>query len=131
MTTIIRRKRTSRTQIGSYRRHELLTGRIVYPVQGYSGYGDGVGTDLTAFISNEMRADWEANRDELTEFWRSGKTTADVFPDSLPWFVCLWRRRLAAMGGGAVRWLRLRKQSLQCFDLLDRVPAQKTHLFAV
>jgi len=41
---------------------------------------------LTAFISNEMRADWEeANRDELMEFWRSGKTTADVFPDSLPW----------------------------------------------
>jgi hypothetical protein len=23
--------------------------------------------------------------DELMEFWQSGKTMADVFPDSLPW----------------------------------------------
>jgi hypothetical protein len=30
-------------------------------------------------------ADWAANRDELMAFWRSGKTTADVFPDTLPW----------------------------------------------
>jgi hypothetical protein len=63
----------------------LLTGRIEYQVQGYSGYG--IGTDQTAFISDDMRNDWAANRDEL--FWRSGKTTADVFPDALPWlFVC-------------------------------------------
>jgi hypothetical protein len=41
--------------------------------------------DLTAFITDGMRADWEVNRDELTEFWRSGKTEADVFPDALPW----------------------------------------------
>lgn len=33
LTTVIRRKRASRMQIGPYRRHELLTGRIVYPVQ--------------------------------------------------------------------------------------------------
>jgi hypothetical protein len=72
-------------QIGPYRRHELLTGRIVYPVQGYTGDGDGVGTDLTAFISDGMRADWASNRAELMAFWQSGKTTADVFPDSLPW----------------------------------------------
>jgi hypothetical protein len=26
----------------------------------YSGYGDGIGTDLTAFITDGMRADWEA-----------------------------------------------------------------------
>jgi hypothetical protein len=84
MTTIIRRKRTSRMQLGPYRRHELLTGRIVYPVQGYAGYGDGIGTDLTAFISDQMRADWEANRAELEAFWRSGKPEAAVFPDALP-----------------------------------------------
>jgi hypothetical protein len=48
--------------------------------------GGGGGTDLTAFISDEMRADWEANRDELMAFWKSGAyTTADVFADSLPW----------------------------------------------
>ena len=29
---------------------------------------------------------WEANRDELMEFWRSGEYThPDNFPDSLPW----------------------------------------------
>jgi hypothetical protein len=26
-----------------------------------------------------------SNREELVAFWRSGKTTADVLPDSLPW----------------------------------------------
>lgn len=57
----------------------------MYPVQGYSGYGDGVGTDLTAFISDQMQADWEANRAELMAFWRSGKTMAKVFSDALPW----------------------------------------------
>jgi hypothetical protein len=89
MTTVTRRRRTSRLSIGPYRRHELLTGRIQYPVQGYTGYGDGVGTDLTAFISDGMRADWAANRAELMAFWRSGKTEADVFSDALPWlFAC-------------------------------------------
>jgi hypothetical protein len=34
-------------------------------LQGYTGSGDDVGTDLTAFITDEMRADWEANRAEL------------------------------------------------------------------
>jgi len=85
MSTVIRRKRASRSSIGPYRRHELLTGRIQYPVQGYSGYGDGIGTDLTAFISDQMRADWEANRVELMAFWRSTNAEADVFPDALPW----------------------------------------------
>ncbi len=80
---ITRRKRTSRLSIGPYRRHELLTGWIVYPVEGYTGYGDGVGTDLTAFITDGMRADWEANRDELMEFWRSAHP--DNFAYSLPW----------------------------------------------
>ena len=84
MTTIIRRKRTSRMQLGPYRRHELLTGRIVYPVQGYAGYGDGVGTDLTAFITDQMRADWAANREELIAFRESGQSPT-IFPDCLPW----------------------------------------------
>ena len=79
---ITRRKRTSRLSIGPYRRHELLTGWIVYPVEGYTGYGDGVGTDLTAFITDGMHADWEANRDELMEFWRSAHP--DNFADNFP-----------------------------------------------
>ena len=86
MSTIIRHKRTSRLSIGPYRRHELLTGLIRYPVQGYTGYGDGVGTDLTAFIGDEMRRDWAANRDELMKFWQSGEYThPDNFSDSVPW----------------------------------------------
>jgi len=30
--------------IGPYKRHELLTGKIYYPALGYSGYGDGKST---------------------------------------------------------------------------------------
>jgi hypothetical protein len=64
-------------------------GGRAYPVQGYTGYGDGVGTDLTAFIRDGIRTDWEANRDELMEFWKSGAPTHEVFADSLPWlFMC-------------------------------------------
>ena len=61
------------------------TGQTLWQLMplGYTGYGDGVGTDLTAFISNEMRADWTANREELLAFWQSG--APDNFPDSLPW----------------------------------------------
>jgi hypothetical protein len=85
------RKRQSQRELTAYKRHELLTGEITYPVPGYyTGYADGRGTDLTAFISDEMRADWEANRDELLKFWASGEyTTGTIFADSKPWlFVC-------------------------------------------
>jgi hypothetical protein len=63
----------------------IAQGSYRVPVEGYSGYGDGVGTDLTEFITDQMRTDWEANREELMAFWRSGKTETDVFPDALPW----------------------------------------------
>jgi len=90
MPTIKRRQRTSFRELGPYKRHELLTGQISYAAVGYSGYGDGKSLNLTDFISDEMRDDWAANRDELLQFWASGKyTTAKVFPDSLPWlFIC-------------------------------------------
>jgi hypothetical protein len=42
----------------------LGIGAIMYPLQGYTGYGDSVGTDLRAFIDDEMHADWADNRDE-------------------------------------------------------------------
>src|SRR6516164_5949914 len=89
MATIVRQKRRPR-QLGPYRRHELLTGEICYPEYGYTGYGDGRGTDLTAFVSDEMRSDWAEHRDELIKFWKSAAyTSPDVFPDSKPWlFVC-------------------------------------------
>jgi hypothetical protein len=84
------RKRVSQRELTAYQRHELLTGEIRYPAMGYTGYGDGGGTDLHAFISDEMRADWADNRDELLKFWASGDyTTGEVFTDSKPWlFVC-------------------------------------------
>ena len=85
MSTIVRRKRTSRKSLGPYKSFELLTGEVTFASPGYyTGYGDGVGKDLSAFINDEMRADWEANRDELMEFWRSGKYSIDAFPDSVP-----------------------------------------------
>src|SRR5512136_2160262 len=85
MTTVSRRKRTSRSALGPNKCHELLTGEITYCAPDwYDGYGDGEGQDLSAFINDEMRADWEANRDELMEFWRSGKYSIHFFPDSVP-----------------------------------------------
>jgi hypothetical protein len=90
MATVKRHRRTSNRQLTAYKRHELLTGEIIYAASGYSGYGDKTSTNLADFISDEMRADWEAHRDELLAFWESGQyTTAEVFPDSKPWmFVC-------------------------------------------
>jgi hypothetical protein len=86
MSTIKRRRRSSRLSLSPYRRHELLGGRVTYPVRGYDGYGDGTSTDVAQFISDEMKADWKANREVLLEFWRSGKSEAEVFPDDcLPW----------------------------------------------
>ena len=85
MSTITRRRRTSRTNIGPYKRNELLCGFIQY-TPSYSGYGDGVGSDLTKFISAEMRADWAANREVLIKLWQSNADMAAAFPDDyLPW----------------------------------------------
>ncbi len=92
MSTIVRRKRTSQRALGPYKRHELLTGEIFYPMLNYTGYGDGHGTDLTAFIDDEMRADWAAHRDELMKFWRSGKSTYAFFPDNKPWLYACGRK---------------------------------------
>ena len=39
MGTIIGRKHTSRSELGPYKRHELLFGEILYPLSGYTGYG--------------------------------------------------------------------------------------------
>jgi hypothetical protein len=93
MTTTVRHKRSSRSNIGPYKRHELLFGEIFYPVmmETYTGYADGKGTKLADFISAEMKTDWEQNREELLGFWKSGAyTTPDIFPDSKPW---LFQRR--------------------------------------
>ena len=44
-------------ELGPYKRHELLTGKIFYPMRGYTGYGDGKSTNVADFIGDEMRAD--------------------------------------------------------------------------
>ena len=86
MSTIIRRRRGLRMSLGPYKRHELLGGRIDYPVSGYDGYGDGRSVNVADYISAGMKADWAANRTELLAFWRSGKSYAEAYPDDcLPW----------------------------------------------
>ena len=82
-------KRTRRERQGiafpsAYQASELLTGEISYPVLGYDGYGDGVGKDLTTFISDLMRADWAEHRDALLRFWISGEYSSQL-PNSKPW----------------------------------------------
>jgi hypothetical protein len=57
---------------------ELLTGKIMYPQLRYDGYGDGTGTDLHAFISDRMRADWAYHRDELLAWWISGEDSSGL-----------------------------------------------------
>ena len=84
MATIKRRQRVSHRELGPYRRYELLTGRINYVYRGYTGYGDETSKYTSAFISDEMRADWAANRDELLKFWASGESLS-FFPDTPPW----------------------------------------------
>lgn len=93
MSTIIRRRRGSRMNLGPYKRHELLTGRIEPMVSAYSGYATtGNRTNLADYISDEMRRDWQTHREALLAFWRSGKSDAEVFPDDcLPW-LCLGPR---------------------------------------
>jgi hypothetical protein len=65
---------------------ELLTGKIMYPVIRYDGYGDGVGIDLRDFISHRMRDDWAYHREELLAWWISGEWSSKL-PNRKPW---LW-----------------------------------------
>jgi hypothetical protein len=86
LATIKRRLHTSRNKLGAYRIYELLVGKIDYPVCDYTGYGDGSSTNVGDFVSDEMKADWEANRDRLLKFWQSGEDSMTFFhPESKPW----------------------------------------------
>ena len=70
-------RRTSavrRRGLTAYKLVELLTGEIMYPMSGYDGYGDGTAggghtTSPRITSRDEMRQDWEANREAL---WPSG-----------------------------------------------------------
>ena len=82
-------KRTWRERQGveflsAYQAHELLTGKIFYPVLGYDGYGDGTGKDLCVFISDVMRTDWTTHCAALLAFWISGRWSSEL-PNTLPW----------------------------------------------
>src|SRR5262245_19915926 len=59
---------------------ELLTGKIRYPVRGYTGYGDGEGHDLRGFVSDAMVRDWQQHRDGLLRFWISGRWSSALAP---------------------------------------------------
>ena len=78
---MVRRTSTVRRRgLTAYKVVELLTGEIMYPIRYYDGYGDGLrnpgGDDVAEnHITDAMRQDWEANREALLAFWRSGKYT--------------------------------------------------------
>ena len=79
---MVRRTSTVRRRgLTAYKLVELLAGEIMYPLRGYDGYGTGSEGgghhDLAEnYISDVMRQDWEANREALLAFWRSGKHAA-------------------------------------------------------
>jgi hypothetical protein len=81
---MVRRTSTMRRRgLAAYKVHELLMGRIKYPLQGYDGYGDmlldqGRDSFTENYITDAMRQDWEANREALLAFWRSGKLASDL-----------------------------------------------------
>ncbi len=103
-----------RRGLTAYKLHELLTGKIMYPMMYYDGYGDGGpgGHDDLAenHISDAMRQDWAANREALLAFWKSGKIHHDrracgVWPQRPHASVAIraWLARHAAVGRKAVR----------------------------
>jgi hypothetical protein len=110
-------KRTStvrRRGLTAYKLVELLVGRIRYPLRGYDGYGDMLldqGRDsLTEnYVSDAMREDWEANREALLAFWRSGKyATTDTLAEyglnvrMLPWLFARGSRRTLPWAASAL-----------------------------
>jgi hypothetical protein len=109
-----------RRGLTAYKVAELLMGVIEYPVRGYDGYGDMVADQardsLTEnWISDEMRQDWEDNRDALMAFWRSGKAAtterlAEVGLNvrMLPWLLVSrntlpWAAKVFDRGGRVAR----------------------------
>jgi hypothetical protein len=88
MPFIRRRPRlTSRSTLTPDQKYELLTGRACYSLPAYyTGFGDARGddTDMRNFVTDEMERCWEAHRDDLINFWKSGKCTTER-----PWLFCL------------------------------------------
>jgi hypothetical protein len=77
---VARHNAIRRRGLTGYKVVELLTGEIRYPLLGYTGYGDqaadqGQDSLTENYISDAMAEDWEANREQLLAFWRSGKYT--------------------------------------------------------
>ena len=100
MSTVIRRRRSSRLQLGPYKRHELLTGEVKIVVQGYSGYANGRDTDLSKFISDEMRRDWANNRERTARILEIGQLVGR-FPGLLAMAVWVREGGLSALGSEA------------------------------
>ena len=104
---MVKRHSTVRRRgLTAYKVAELLNGEIRYPATGYDGYGDPLADQHAAsltenYISDAMRQDWEANRDALMAFWRSGDNAVDLseygfgFRYMWPWlWVCGDKRTL-------------------------------------
>lgn len=68
--------------LNEFKVHELLYGEPAYCLpQFYTGYGDAHtrDPDLKHFITSEMRADWEANRDDLLRVYAGEITEPEAF----------------------------------------------------
>jgi hypothetical protein len=93
---MVKRHSTVRKRgLTGYKVAELLNGEIRYPNLGYTGYGDPLAdhhrdTPTANYISDEMRQDWEANREELMALWRSGKIAVDMSEYGLPIMMQPW-----------------------------------------
>ena len=91
--------------LSAYQYHELLTGKVDYPMMRYDGYGDGHGKDLRAFIGPAMRMDWAAHRDALLAFWISGEASYKL-PNRKGWLLYYGAPARARGRGGTSRIIR-------------------------
>jgi hypothetical protein len=82
-----RRRPNQRRELSGEKAAELLSGRIDRSLVDYSGYGGDAKSDNVAdFVTEEMKADWLANRKLLLRVWQSGALYPhDVWPDWPLW----------------------------------------------
>ena len=113
---MVRRTSTVRRRgLTAYKVHELLMGKIKYPLQDYDGYGDMLSTRaLTASprITSAMRCARTGER-TARRFWPSGAAAGCAMTDTLaefglnvrmkPWLLVRGSAEYTALGGEAVR----------------------------
>ena len=84
----------SARHLNAYKRHELLSGECVYPLpEYYTGYGNAAigrrSEDLSSYVTEEMKADWTAHREQLMALWNGEIDEQQTWGDRRPW-LCLF-----------------------------------------